>query len=66
MIRLYTDEVNRVLKPLQMEGPFLTTLDKGSVRELAAQQAGRELAMVILLQRNSSDAVKQGWAKILT
>src|ERR1017187_1038277 len=66
VIRHYTDEVNRVLKPLQMEGPFLTALDKGSVRELAAQQAGRELAVVILLQCNSSNEVKKGWAKILT
>ena len=65
VIRYYSDEVNRVLKPLQMEGPFLSTFDKGGVLDLATQQSGRELAVVILLQFNSSDYVKQDWMKML-
>ena len=65
VIRYYSDEVNRVLKPLQMEGPFLSTFDKGSVLDLAKQQSGRELAVVILLQFNSSKEVKQNWMKML-
>ena len=65
VIRYYSDEVNRVLKPLQMEGPFLSTFDKGSVLDLAKQQSGRELAVVILLQFNASNEVKQNWTKML-
>ena len=65
VIRYYSDGVNRVLKPLQMEGPFLCTFDKGGVLGLATQQSGRELAVVILLQFNSSDLVKQDWMKML-
>ncbi len=65
VIRYYSDEVNRVLKPLQMEGPFLSTFDKGGVLDLAKQQSGRELAVVILLRFNSSKEVKQSWTKTL-
>jgi hypothetical protein len=65
VIRHYSDQVNRVLKPLQMEGPFMSTFDKGGVFGLATQQSGRELAVVILLKSNTSDDVKQDWMKIL-
>jgi hypothetical protein len=65
VIRHYSDEVNRVLKPLQREGPFLSTMDKGSVLDLATQQSGRELAVVILLKSNTSDNVTQDWVKLL-
>jgi hypothetical protein len=65
VIRHFSYEVNLVLKPLQLEGPFLSTLDKGAVLELATKQSGRELAVVILLKSNTSDAVKQDWLKIL-
>ena len=66
VIRYYTDDVNRVLKPLQMEGPFLTTFGKEAVLDLAKQQTGRDLAVVILLQFNCSDRVKQDWLSPLT
>jgi hypothetical protein len=66
VIRHYSDELNRVFKPLQAEGPFLSTFDKGTVRVLATQPSGRELAVVILLRSNSTDAVKQDWMKLLT
>jgi hypothetical protein len=49
-----------------MEGPFLSTFDKGGVLGLAKQQSGRELAVVILLRFNSSNEVKQNWMKTLT
>ncbi len=66
VIRYYTDDVNRVLKPLQMEGPFLTTFSKDGVLDLAKQQTGRDLAVVIMLKFNCSDRVKQNWLSPLT
>jgi hypothetical protein len=65
VIRYYSEGVNRVLKPLQMEGPFLSTFDKGGVIDLATHQTGRELAVVILLRFNSTDQVKQDWQRNL-
>ena len=65
VIRYYSDGVNRVLKPLQMEGPFLSTFDRGGVLAVAEQQSGRQLAVVILLRLNASNEVKQGWTKTL-
>jgi len=61
VIRYYSDNVTRILKPLQMEGPFLSTFDRDGVLDLAKKQAGRELAVVILLQFNASDRIKQSW-----
>jgi hypothetical protein len=61
ILRFYSENVSRVLKPLQMEGPFLTTFDRAGVLDLAKQQPGRELAVVVLVQFNSSDRVKQSW-----
>jgi hypothetical protein len=66
VIRHYSDEVSRVFKPMQMEGPFLSTLAKQDILDLAKRQPSRELAVVILLRSNSSDAVKQDWMKMLT
>jgi hypothetical protein len=48
-----------------MEGPFMSTFDKGRVSELAARQSGRELAVVILLKSNTTEPVKRDWMKIL-
>ena len=61
VIRYYSENISRILKPLQIEGPFLTSFDRGGVLDLAKQQAGRELAVVVLLQFNASDRVKQSW-----
>jgi hypothetical protein len=61
VIRYYSDNVTRILKPLQIEGPFLSTFDRDGVLDLAKKQSGRELAVVVLLQFNASDRVKQGW-----
>jgi len=61
IVRYYSESLSRVLKPLQMEGPFLTGFNRGAVLDLAKQQAGRDLAVVVLLQFNASDRVKQSW-----
>ena len=66
VVRYYSENISRVMKPLQMEGPFLTSFDRGTVLELAKQQAGRDLAVVVLLQFNSSDRVKRSWLTPLT
>jgi len=65
VIRHYSEEINRVLKPLQVEGPFMSTFDKEGVLDLAKQQSGRALAVVILLQFNCSDGVKRDWMSLL-
>jgi hypothetical protein len=65
VIRYYSDGVNRVLKPKQMEGAFLSTFDVNGVLELAKRQPGRELAVVILIFFNTSDDVKLKWAGLL-
>jgi hypothetical protein len=61
VVRYYSDNISRILKPLQIEGPFLTSFDKPAALELCKQQSGRDLAVVILLKFNASDAVKQNW-----
>jgi len=61
VVRFYSENISRILKPIQMEGPFLTSFDRAGVLDLAKQQSGRELAVVVLLQFNSSDRVKQSW-----
>jgi len=65
VVRYYSDQISRVLKPLQTEGPFLSSFDKEGVIDLAKQQSGRELAVVILLQFNASDNVKRNWITML-
>ena len=65
VIRHYSDSVNRILKPKQMEGQFLSTFDLKGAVELARQQPGRELAVVILIFFNMSDDVKLKWIDLL-
>lgn len=65
VIRHYSDAVNRVLKPRQMEGAFLSTFDINGVLDLAKHQPGRELAVVILILFNTSDSVKIRWVGLL-
>jgi len=61
VIRFYSDQVSRILKPKQMEGAFLTSFEFKQVLELAKQQPGRELAVVILIFFNADDEVKLKW-----
>jgi len=64
VIRHYSQQINRVLKPMQMDGAYHRTFDKGSVLKFAKQQAGHELAVVILLKSNTSNEIKQDWVNI--
>jgi hypothetical protein len=65
VIRYYSDSVNRILKPRQAEGQFLSTFDINATVELAKQQPGRELAVVILIFFNMGDDVKLKWIDLL-
>ena len=65
VIRYYSDSISRVIKPLQAEGTFLTSFDKEGVVELAKKQSGRDLAVVILIQYNNLDSIKQAWVERL-
>ncbi len=65
IIRNFSDDVNRILKPKQTEGAFLATFDMKGVMELAKHQPGRELAVVILIFFNASDTEKLKWVGLL-
>ena len=65
VIRYYSESISRIIKPLQTEGPFLSSFDKDGVISLAKQQPGRELAVVILIRYNNIDSVKQTWIERL-
>ncbi len=65
VIRYYSDAVSRVIKPVQTEGPFLSTFDKAGAVELAKAQPGRDLAVVILIRYNNLDSVKEEWVEKL-
>ena len=66
VIRYYSEKVNRVLKPMQRDGPFLETMDKSTVLDLAKRQPGRDLAVVVLIRYNALDSIKQQWVEHLT
>ena len=69
IIRYYSDETSYVLKPTTTEGPFLTILKKDAVLDLAKQQPGRQLAVVVLIRymnESQDKAVKQDWTSLLT
>ena len=61
IVRYYSPDLSRILKPLQMEGPFLSDFDSTGVLDLAKQQPGRDLAVVVLLKFNCGDQVKRSW-----
>jgi len=65
VIRYYSDTVNRILKPKQLEGEFLSTFDIKGTLDLAKSQPGHELAVVILIYFNANDAVKIKWVGLL-
>ena len=65
IIRYYSDDVSRILKPKQTEGEFLSTFDVKSALEVARKQPGRELAVVVLIFFNTSDDVKIKWCDLL-
>jgi hypothetical protein len=69
VVRYYTDDTSYVLKPQKTDGPFLSILDKRAVLDVAKQQSGRQLAVVILIHYaddGQAAAVKHEWRGLLT
>ncbi len=69
IVRYYTDDTSYVLKPEAKEGPFLSILNKSDVVEVAKRQAGRDLAVVVLIHyggESEAKAVKCKWQNLLT
>ena len=66
VIRYYSEGVSRIIKPMQCEGPFLSTFDRPGVMDLAKKQPGRDLAVVVLIRYNNLENIKQQWVETLT
>ena len=69
IVRYYTDDTSYVLKPAKTDGRFLGVLKKGAVLDVAKEQPGRQLAVVILIHypsQDTADAVRTKWASQLT
>jgi hypothetical protein len=68
VVRYYSDDTSYVLKPQQTDGPFLTILSKDAVLDVAKQQPGRQLAVVILIHYGACEieTVEQSWKNLLT
>jgi hypothetical protein len=68
VVRYYSDDTSYVLKPQKNDGPFLTILTKEAVLDVAKQQPGRQLAVVILIHYGvpgEAEAVEQNWKSLL-
>jgi len=68
IVRYYTDDTSYVLKPAKREGPFLAVLGREAVLDVAKQQPGRELAVVVLIHyeaETEAGEVKQKWENLL-
>ena len=68
VVRYYTDDTSYVLKPSKTDGPFMTVFSKKAVLDLAKQQTGRELAVVILIHyraEGAAEAVRSNWVSLL-
>ncbi len=69
VVRYYTDDTSYVLKPAQRDGPFLSVLKKDAVLDVAKQQPGRDLAVVILIHyaaETEGAIVQNKWRSLLT
>jgi hypothetical protein len=69
IVRYYTDDTSYVLKPAKTEGPFLSVLKQDAVLDVARQQPGRELAVVMLIHytcQSEAEAVRHKWTNLLT
>jgi hypothetical protein len=69
IVRYYTDNTSYVLKPAKTEGPFLSVLKQDAVLDLARQQPGRELAVVMLIHYtcpSEAEEVRHKWTNLLT
>lgn len=68
VVRYYSDDTSYVLKPQKTDGQFLTILNKDAVLEVAKQQPGRQLAVVILIHYGApseAEKVEQNWKSLL-
>ena len=71
--KYFTDQTSYVLKPVRMDGPFLTICDRPSVLKLAGERPRRELAFILLIYYPNSgvgesaqeEQVKLSWANDL-
>jgi hypothetical protein len=69
IVRYYSDDTSYVLKPEKTDGPFLSILRRDDVLDVAKQQLGRELAVVILIHyacESEAKAVQSKWTNLLT
>jgi hypothetical protein len=69
IVRYYSDDTSYLLKPATTDGPFLSVLDREAVLNVAKQQPGRQLAVVILIHyraENEAERVKRNWTSMLT
>ena len=69
IVRYYSEDTSYVLKPSKMDGPFLSILNRDAVLDVAKQQPGRRLAVVILIRYNDeseAEKVKSTWTTKLT
>ena len=69
IVRYYTDDISYVLKPAKTEGPFLSVLKQDAVLDVARQQPGRDLAVVMLIRygcQNEEETVRHKWTSLLT
>jgi hypothetical protein len=68
IVRYYSDETSYVLKPVMMDGPFLTICDRPRVLKLARERPRRELAFIVLIHYPNSgyeEPVKLAWVNDL-
>lgn len=68
VVRYYTDDTSYVLKPAKTDGPFLAVFNKNAVLDVAKQQLGRELAVVVLIHyraEGAAEAVRRNWVSLL-
>jgi hypothetical protein len=69
IVRYYSDDTSYVLKPSKKEGPFLSILSRDAVLDVAKQQPGHRLAVVILISysaESEAETVKRAWMTKLT
>jgi hypothetical protein len=69
IVRFYSEGTSYVLKPKKTDGPFLTIHNKAAVLDLAKQQPGRQLAVVVLIHyvtESEAERVKHDWTTLLT
>jgi len=69
IVRYYTVDTSYVLKPAVMEGRFLSALRQDAVLDVAKQQPGRELAVIMLIHygcHTEAEAVMHKWTELLT